>query len=174
MTIFSESFEKRIAEFKNFYHDFLEKKAASENTDLNEELEQRVRNKAEQLEESFRQLHKEEKKREIAEERARIMRDMHDGVGGHLIGMLNRFDETIVFHRLEPKQLRHIVDIQLERFSKRVAERDITLKISNAAREFLAQVSYDPAYGARPLRRAIQTHLLDNVNISQPLTCTAV
>ncbi len=72
---------------------------------------------------------------------------------------LNRFDETIVFHRLEPKQLRHIVDIQLERFSKRVAERDITLKISNAAREFLAQVSYDPAYGARPLRRAIQTHL---------------
>ena len=56
---------------------------------LNAELEQRVQDKAEQLEESFRQLHKEEKKREIAEERARIMRDMHDGLGGHLVHALS-------------------------------------------------------------------------------------
>ncbi len=72
---------------------------------------------------------------------------------------LNRLDETILFHRLERKDVRRIVDIQLERFSRRLAEREIGLQISDEAKDFLANVGYDPTFGARPLKRAIQKHL---------------
>lgn len=72
---------------------------------------------------------------------------------------LNRLDETIIFHRLDRSQLREIVDVQLRHFEARLADRDLRLDVSDDAKDFLAHVGYDPAYGARPLKRAIQRHL---------------
>jgi ATP-dependent Clp protease ATP-binding subunit ClpB len=69
---------------------------------------------------------------------------------------LNRVDEIITFHRLNEEQLKQIVDIQLQTLRARLAERHIELALSDAAREHLVHVGYDPAYGARPLKRAIQ------------------
>ena len=69
---------------------------------------------------------------------------------------LNRVDETIVFHTLTEEQLVEIVDIQLERLRKRLADRHITLTLSEGAKRHLVKAGYDPAYGARPLKRAIQ------------------
>ena len=72
---------------------------------------------------------------------------------------LNRLDETVIFGRLGPEHLRRVVDIQLRRFVERLALRELSLDITDAAKDFLAEVGYDPTYGARPLKRAIQRHL---------------
>ncbi len=72
---------------------------------------------------------------------------------------LNRVDEIIVFHALEESQLMQIVDIQLERVRARLAERRITLELDDAAKRHLVKAGYDPSYGARPLKRAIQKEL---------------
>jgi ATP-dependent Clp protease ATP-binding subunit ClpB len=69
---------------------------------------------------------------------------------------LNRVDEIIVFHGLSEEHLMQIVDIQLERLLARLAERHIQLKLTAAARRHLVHTGYDPTYGARPLKRAIQ------------------
>jgi ATP-dependent Clp protease ATP-binding subunit ClpB len=69
---------------------------------------------------------------------------------------LNRVDEIIDFHRLTQDHLKKIVDIQLENLKARLAERRIDLVLADSAREHLVNVGYDPAYGARPLKRAIQ------------------
>ncbi|MFH0915675.1 MAG: ATP-dependent chaperone ClpB [bacterium] len=76
---------------------------------------------------------------------------------------LNRVDEVIIFHRLSLEHIKGIVDIQLELLRKRLAERDITLEITDAAKAYLAQQGYDPAYGARPLKRLIQKEIQDQV-----------
>jgi ATP-dependent Clp protease ATP-binding subunit ClpB len=72
---------------------------------------------------------------------------------------LNRVDEIVVFHPLTREQLRQIVDIQLERLRKRLAERKIELELSDKARDHFAEQGFDPVYGARPLRRTIQREL---------------
>ncbi|HQR37554.1 MAG TPA: ATP-dependent chaperone ClpB [Blastocatellia bacterium] len=72
---------------------------------------------------------------------------------------LNRVDEVVIFHTLDRSQLTAIVDIQLERLLKRLAERRIVLRVSDAAKRYLAERGYDPVYGARPLKRAIQRDL---------------
>ena len=72
---------------------------------------------------------------------------------------LNRVDEIVVFHPLSKVQLREIVDIQLERLRKRLAERKIELELTDKARDYFAEKGYDPVYGARPLRRTIQREL---------------
>jgi ATP-dependent Clp protease ATP-binding subunit ClpB len=69
---------------------------------------------------------------------------------------LNRIDEMIVFHTLDEDHLKEIVLIQLRRLQERLAERKITLELTDAAKTHLVRVGYDPAYGARPLKRAIQ------------------
>jgi ATP-dependent Clp protease ATP-binding subunit ClpB len=69
---------------------------------------------------------------------------------------LNRIDDIIVFHGLSEQQLRQIVDIQLEHLHARLAERNIKLKLTDAAKLHLVHTGYDPVYGARPLKRAIQ------------------
>jgi len=69
---------------------------------------------------------------------------------------INRIDDVVVFHPLDAKHLRLIVDIQLKYLHERLSERDMTLSLDEAAREQLAQAGYDPVYGARPLKRAIQ------------------
>jgi ATP-dependent Clp protease ATP-binding subunit ClpB len=73
--------------------------------------------------------------------------------------LLNRLDETVVFHQLGRDQLRSIVDIQLGRFRKRLAEREISLDVSPDAKDLLGNLGYDPTYGARPLKRVIQRQL---------------
>jgi ATP-dependent Clp protease ATP-binding subunit ClpB len=69
---------------------------------------------------------------------------------------LNRLDETVVFHQLGREQLRAIVDIQLGRFRKRLATRELALEIDDEAKDLLGNLGYDPVYGARPLKRVIQ------------------
>ncbi|MGB5219709.1 MAG: ATP-dependent chaperone ClpB, partial [Polyangiales bacterium] len=88
--------------------------------------------------------------------RKAVMEDLRDAFRPEF---LNRLDETIIFHRLDRAQLRNIVDVQLRIFEKRIGERDMRLQITDAAKDFLANVGYDPAYGARPLKRAIQRYL---------------
>ena len=72
---------------------------------------------------------------------------------------LNRIDEVIIFHSLNKEQLQEIVKLQVERLQGRLAERKMSLKLAEAAVNFLAEVGYDPVYGARPLKRAIQREL---------------
>ena len=72
---------------------------------------------------------------------------------------INRIDETVVFHSLGKEHMAGIAKIQLGRLEKRLAERDLKLDISPAALAQLVEVGYDPTFGARPLKRAIQTHL---------------
>ena len=69
---------------------------------------------------------------------------------------VNRIDDVVVFHPLEESHLRLIVDIQLKYLQQRLAERDMSLELDDAARDLLAEAGYDPVYGARPLKRALQ------------------
>jgi ATP-dependent Clp protease ATP-binding subunit ClpB len=72
---------------------------------------------------------------------------------------LNRVDEIIIFHRLTREHLRGIVERQLALLRKRLAEREMTLTLSDAAKDKLAHDGYDPVYGARPLKRLIQQQI---------------
>ena len=74
---------------------------------------------------------------------------------------LNRVDEIILFHRLKRDQMGRIVDIQIERLQKLLEDRKITIALDAKAREWLAEKGYDPAYGARPLKRMIQKYVQD-------------
>lgn len=72
---------------------------------------------------------------------------------------LNRLDEIILFHRLAKEHMSHIVDIQLKALEDNLSSQDITLNVSKKAKEWLAEKGYDPAFGARPLKRVIQREL---------------
>jgi ATP-dependent Clp protease ATP-binding subunit ClpB len=72
---------------------------------------------------------------------------------------LNRVDETIVFHSLSESQLKEIVVIQMQRLLERLEERHVTLELTDRAKEHLVEAGYDPTYGARPLKRAIQREI---------------
>ncbi|MBY0226437.1 MAG: ATP-dependent chaperone ClpB [Hyphomicrobium sp.] len=74
---------------------------------------------------------------------------------------LNRLDEIILFHRLQRSDMGQIVDIQMARLQKLVDDRNITIELDDAARTWLANRGYDPAYGARPLKRVIQKQVQD-------------
>jgi ATP-dependent Clp protease ATP-binding subunit ClpB len=74
---------------------------------------------------------------------------------------LNRVDDVIIFQSLDEEELARIVDIQLERLGKRLAQQNLTLEVDKAAKKLLAKEGYDPQFGARPLKRSIQEHLLD-------------
>ncbi|MCP5534984.1 MAG: ATP-dependent chaperone ClpB [Akkermansiaceae bacterium] len=78
---------------------------------------------------------------------------------------LNRVDETVIFDRLNRQELTEIVGLQLERVRQRLAKQGIGLALSAEAKEFMANQGYDPVYGARPLKRAIQKHLLDPLSL---------
>jgi len=90
------------------------------------------------------------------EMRAAVMEDLRQEFRPEF---LNRLDETIIFHRLGRSEIRRIVDIQLERFARRLMDRDIAFSVSDDAKDFLGNVGYDPTFGARPLKRAIQKHV---------------
>jgi ATP-dependent Clp protease ATP-binding subunit ClpB len=74
---------------------------------------------------------------------------------------LNRLDDIIIFHALDRDQIKQIVDIQIQRLNKRLAERKLMLELDDSARQMLANEGFDPAFGARPLKRAIQ-RLVEN------------
>jgi ATP-dependent Clp protease ATP-binding subunit ClpB len=74
---------------------------------------------------------------------------------------LNRVDDIIIFHSLDEEQLSRIVDIQLERLNKRLAQQQLTLEVDRSAKKLLAKEGFDPQFGARPLKRAIQDQLLN-------------
>ena len=74
---------------------------------------------------------------------------------------LNRIDSTILFKRLDSSCIREIVDIQLHNLTPLLSQQGLTLEVTDPAKDFLAGTGYDPAFGARPLRRAIQEHLLE-------------
>ncbi|MBF6138011.1 ATP-dependent chaperone ClpB [Nocardia otitidiscaviarum] len=76
---------------------------------------------------------------------------------------LNRLDDVVMFHPLNEEQLEHIVDIQLDQLQRRLAQRRLKLDVSDSARFWLAVRGYDPAYGARPLRRLIQQAIGDTL-----------
>jgi len=73
--------------------------------------------------------------------------------------LLNRIDDIIIFHPLSEEHLKSIVDLLIHEIERRLAERDIKLEVSDEAKAWLAQKGYDPVYGARPLRRAIQRYM---------------
>ncbi len=72
---------------------------------------------------------------------------------------LNRIDEIIMFSPLSKEEMRQIVDLQMSEVAERLAERDLTVRLTGAARDYLAEVGYDPDFGARPLKRALQKHV---------------
>ncbi|MBA4044313.1 MAG: ATP-dependent chaperone ClpB, partial [Erythrobacter sp.] len=95
-------------------------------------------------------------------EPATVEKDVMDVVRGHFRPeFLNRLDEIILFHRLAQEHMAPIVEIQVGRVQKLLADRKITLDLTDAALRWLGRVGYDPVYGARPLKRAVQRYLQD-------------
>jgi ATP-dependent Clp protease ATP-binding subunit ClpB len=78
---------------------------------------------------------------------------------------LNRVDDVIIFHSLDEEELTKIVDIQLSRLEKRLAQQNLTLDVDAAAKKLLAKEGYDPQFGARPLKRAVQEQLLNPLSM---------
>ena len=78
---------------------------------------------------------------------------------------LNRVDDVIIFQSLDESELARIVDIQLEKLQKRLAQQQLTLDVDNAAKKLLAKEGYDPQFGARPLKRAIQEQVLNPLSM---------
>ena len=79
---------------------------------------------------------------------------------------INRIDDTVVFHALGKEQIHSIAKLQVERLQQRLAAKDYSLKLDQSALDFLAEVGYDPVYGARPLRRALQQYLENPLALS--------
>jgi ATP-dependent Clp protease ATP-binding subunit ClpB len=85
-----------------------------------------------------------------------------DALRGHFRPeFINRIDEIVFFHSLDREHIKSIVNIQLRGLLKRLSDRKIGVSLSDAAKDFLVTEGYDPVYGARPLKRALQRRLLD-------------
>ncbi len=98
--------------------------------------------------------------RETDEEYEQMLKRVMTALRSHFRPeFLNRVDETILFHTLSKIELRQIVSIQVKRIERLLAEQKITLELSDAAKNHITDVGYDPVYGARPLKRAIQREL---------------
>jgi len=78
---------------------------------------------------------------------------------------INRIDDIIIFNFLDKEQIKRIVDIQIERLNKVLSDKKISIKLTNKAREFLSEKGFDPDYGARPLKRAIQNYIQNPLSI---------
>src|SRR3954452_16746249 len=89
------------------------------------------------------------------------------GAEGHFKPeFINRLDDIVEFHSLDRAQLGRIVDLQVERLAQRVRERGIEVELTDDARTLLGNLGYDPTYGARPLKRVVQKHLVDRLALS--------
>ncbi len=101
---------------------------------------------------------------DATEKAALIKRAVLDEVRKHFRPeFLNRLDDTLVFRRLSREEMERIVDIQLHYFEKRLSRRGLTLSIAPAAKAFIVEQGWDPQYGARPLKRAIQRWVEDEL-----------
>lgn len=99
-----------------------------------------------------------------AENKEIIERRVQEALQGHFRPeFLNRIDDVIIFNRLEKKDIRRIVDIQLDILKKRLIDRKIILKLSDSAKDYLGERGYDPVFGARPLKRTMQRLLQDPI-----------
>ena len=99
-----------------------------------------------------------------AEAYARMKRDVLEALRNEFRPeFLNRVDEIVVFHSLNRDHLKQIVDIQLAHLRERLAERHITLELTESAKEYFAHTGYDPTYGARPLKRLLQKEIETNL-----------
>src|SRR5579859_2239835 len=95
-----------------------------------------------------------------------VRREVMDALRAHFRPeFINRVDEIIVFHPLTREQMRHIVDIQLRGLVKRLEDRKIRVELTDRAKDLIIEEGYDPTYGARPLKRAIQRRILDPLAI---------
>ncbi|MGZ8798162.1 MAG: AAA family ATPase, partial [Thermoanaerobaculia bacterium] len=79
---------------------------------------------------------------------------------------LNRIDDVIIFHALDMAHIKRIIEIQLRGLAKRISDRGLSIEISDAAKDVLAKEGYDPAFGARPLKRALQREIIDPLAIN--------
>jgi ATP-dependent Clp protease ATP-binding subunit ClpB len=79
---------------------------------------------------------------------------------------LNRIDDVVIFQRLSKEQIKEIVDLQVAQLIARVRERGIEVELTDDARELLANLGWDPTYGARPLKRVIQKQLVDKLALA--------
>ena len=107
-----------------------------------------------------------EERRDLSEQERRVALEggMAETLKSHFRPeFLNRIDETLIFHRLSKDNIRRIVDVQLGRIEERLATRQIRLEVTSVARDWLAEIGFDPQYGARPLKRALQRHLEDEL-----------
>jgi ATP-dependent Clp protease ATP-binding subunit ClpB len=97
------------------------------------------------------------------EKRARLVRAavMEEVQRSFRPEFINRLDEIVIFHRLRREELAKIVDIQLGFLSQRLARRDLQIELTQAAKEYIGELGWDPQYGARPLKRAIQRYVED-------------
>ncbi len=95
---------------------------------------------------------------DYAKMRAKVMETLKEGFKPEF---LNRIDEVVIYHALPLERIKQIVDIQIRDLEARLAERHIALVVTDKAREFLAREGYDPAYGARPLKRTLQRKVQD-------------
>jgi ATP-dependent Clp protease ATP-binding subunit ClpB len=103
-----------------------------------------------------------ETKQSKGKEQERMKAKVMEGLKEHFKPeFLNRIDEIITFHPLEKNEIRHIVDLQLDRVATRLREQRVALDVSAKAKDWLSKKGYDPQMGARPLKRVIQTELLD-------------
>ncbi len=99
-------------------------------------------------------------------EKSERNRRVQEALRGHFRPeFLNRIDEIIIFDRLDDRQITHIVDIQLQRLLARLGKQNLALTLTDAAKQLLAKEGYDPAYGARPLKRVIQREILDPLSL---------
>jgi ATP-dependent Clp protease ATP-binding subunit ClpB len=90
-----------------------------------------------------------------------------EGAEGHFRPeFINRLDDIVEFHALDRTHLAPIVALQTERVVKRAAEREVTVELTDEAAELIGNLGYDPTYGARPLKRAIQKHLTDRLALA--------
>jgi ATP-dependent Clp protease ATP-binding subunit ClpB len=98
-----------------------------------------------------REIHDDEDEKQVHEAVTQVLRDHFKPE------FLNRIDDIVIFHRLSREQIAQIIDVQLERLRAMLHERNVSLVLGDSARELLAREGYDPNFGARPLKRAIQT-----------------
>ena len=101
-------------------------------------------------------------------EKTKARKQSYEDMKGKVLGevkktfrpeFLNRIDEIVVFHELTEEQLRSIVDLMVNDLQNRLAERKLAIEVTDAAKSWLAKEGFDPVYGARPLRRAIERHV---------------
>jgi ATP-dependent Clp protease ATP-binding subunit ClpB len=91
---------------------------------------------------------------------AEMEQRVNEALRGHFRPeFLNRLDESIIFHSLKAEELRQIVELQVKRLARRLEDKKLGLQVDGEALDWLAGVGYDPVYGARPLKRAIQREL---------------